>query len=256
MQPTRPRTEESAYEHFVKRAPGYDTSSSWVGDEHLLRRLVELVAPEPDHTLLDLATGTGLVAARFFGTVRRVVGLDLCSPMTEGRPRFADELVLCEAEALPFDDLSFDRCTCRQGLQFMDLDKALPELYRVLRPGGVAVLCHLTAHGPEDRELAFEIQRLRNPARRNFFLPGELPQRLAAVGFGTIESQLYRSRESVSRWIENGALPPERREAIRSCYHRADPAFLRLHEVTFEHGDIHETMLLELVRATRPTACP
>jgi SAM-dependent methyltransferase len=82
-----------------------------------------------------------------------------------------------DATALPFEDASFDRISCRQGIQFMDDAKAVAEMFRVLKPGGRVVLVHLCAYGDADRDEYFEVLRLRNPARRNFYTR----ERLAAL---------------------------------------------------------------------------
>ncbi len=112
-------------------------------DPRWRRAMVAGVAPAPGQRILDVATGTGLVA---FALARRgadVVGLDQSEHMLSGaRARFASgaesvELVLGEAEALPFDDASFDALTFTYLLRYVeDPAGTLRELARVVRPGG------------------------------------------------------------------------------------------------------------------------
>ena len=241
--------EEAALSHFAKRAEGYNRSARWVQDAALIRRIRDWSEAGPNAEVLDLATGTGMLAASFRGRVRRIVGFDLSPEMTRLGPDAWDQLVIGTAELLPFADAGFDACVCRQGLQFMELDRALPQIRRVLRPGGRAVFCHLTAYGETDKEAAFHIQRLRNPARRNFFLPEDFPRLMREHGFKEVETADYFSRESVAQWSDHGAIGEERMAGIREAYRSASEEFRRLHEVEFQDGDILETMKLVLVRA-------
>ena len=91
--------------------------------------------------MLDVATGTGLVA---YELVRRgfdVTGVDQSPEMlVRARRRFGDgvELVEASAESLPFDDASFDHLTVTYLLRYVeDPGTTLAELARVVREGGV-----------------------------------------------------------------------------------------------------------------------
>jgi demethylmenaquinone methyltransferase/2-methoxy-6-polyprenyl-1,4-benzoquinol methylase len=118
------------------------------GQDPLWRRaLVGAVDPQPGQRLLDVATGTGMVAAAL---VRRsgceVVALDQSEAMLSaardrlaGDPRLAEQIsfVTGEAERLPFADGEFDGLTFTYLLRYVD-DRAatMRELARVVKPGG------------------------------------------------------------------------------------------------------------------------
>jgi SAM-dependent methyltransferase len=227
--------ERTVLSHFTARAPRYDASSRWCTDRALIDAIFELARPTPDALVLDVASGTGLVAERFRGRVRRLVGLDLTPAMLRPGRRHVDAMVRGLAEKLPFQDGIFDIAMERQGIQFMDARLAVSEMVRVVRPGGRVVLVQLCAWGASDRDDYFEILRLRNPARRNFFMRGDLESLLQDAGCVRVEAREHVSRENVDRWADNGAIPAEARLAIREVYRRASPEFLRLHAV-----EIHE----------------
>jgi demethylmenaquinone methyltransferase/2-methoxy-6-polyprenyl-1,4-benzoquinol methylase len=91
--------------------------------------------------VLDVATGTGLVAAQLLRRGFAVTGVDLSPEMLAvARRRFGDrvELINASAEALPLASESFDHLTVTHVLRYVaDPGATLAELVRVVRPGGV-----------------------------------------------------------------------------------------------------------------------
>jgi len=235
---------ENANIHFKNRAEKYNHSSNWVEDQALIRRIFELSGAGKESLVLDIATGTGLIAREFFGKVKKVTGLDISPEMAKHAAGCMDEIAFAPVEKLPFADDSFDAIVCRQGLQFAELDKAIPEIHRVLKPGGTVVLCHLTAYNDSDRELTFAIQKLRNPARRNYLMPADISTALKKQGFREVADIEYLTDESVNKWIDNGAIPQENMDGIRALYRTADEEYRRIHNIRFTADDIMDEMLL------------
>ena len=106
--------------------------------------MIELAGARPGMTVLDLACGPGnmtrLLAARV-QPAGRVLGVDLARGMIElanrKRPRHARFAVM-DIEHLGLPDGAFDSAVCGHGFQFApDLDRALREARRVLKPTGV-----------------------------------------------------------------------------------------------------------------------
>ncbi|GAA2268760.1 ubiquinone/menaquinone biosynthesis methyltransferase [Streptomyces ruber] len=119
----------------------------------------------PGAQALDLACGTGFVARAAAGRVGptgHVVAVDINEGMLRvaaaRAPRmYPDiEFVQAPADSLPLEEAGFDVVICQQGAQFFpDLDTALKEAARVLRPGGrIAV----TTWAPKERSPYFDAQ--------------------------------------------------------------------------------------------------
>lgn len=127
---------------FAPLGPTYDRVGATLsfGQDPRWRRTMVSRVPRDGGTVLDVATGTGLVAERLLAAGHRVTGLDQSPDMLEvaGR-RFGDRVELVEASAteLPFPDASFDHLTFTYLLRYVDDPGAtLAELARVVRPGG------------------------------------------------------------------------------------------------------------------------
>jgi demethylmenaquinone methyltransferase/2-methoxy-6-polyprenyl-1,4-benzoquinol methylase len=149
-----------ALELFSGLPRRYDALSaalSFWQDPRWRRALVAALAPADGERVLDVATGTGMVAAELLARARcSVVGIDQSAEMLAGaRARFAGpsgagdagpgsgapgasvELVEGQAEELPFADDTFDGLTVTYLLRYVDDPRAtVRELARVVRPGG------------------------------------------------------------------------------------------------------------------------
>jgi demethylmenaquinone methyltransferase / 2-methoxy-6-polyprenyl-1,4-benzoquinol methylase len=128
---------------FAPLGPSYDRVGATLslGQDPRWRRFLASRLPRDGGHVLDVATGTGLVAAELLRGGFRVTGLDQSAEMLEiAHARFGGtvELVEASAEHLPFADAQFDHLTVTYLLRYVDDPGAtLSELARVLRPGGV-----------------------------------------------------------------------------------------------------------------------
>lgn len=145
-----------------------------------------------DERLLDLACGPGIYSRPFARRLDRghVVGLDLSAPMLSYAARNArdeeiDNLTLIRGSALdlPFPDAEFDRVNCCGAVHlFPDIPKALSEVARVLKGGGIftAAVFRNWLPGRVSRKLA-DFQYRRMGAKN--FQPEELESLVVDAGF-------------------------------------------------------------------------
>jgi len=128
------------------------------------RFTIELSGVRKGNSVLDIAGGTGDLAARFadiVGPEGRVVLADINDSMLQvGRDKLLDngrqanlEFVQADAQYLPFPDDSFDCITIAFGLRNVtDKDTALRSMLRVLKPGGRLLILEFSK--PENQLLS------------------------------------------------------------------------------------------------------
>lgn len=98
---------------------------------------------QPAQHVLDVAIGTADLTIEMLrrGKANQVTGIDLSDRMMEIGKRKVEggkvQFIHANAQAMPFDNDTFDAVTCAFGCRnFQDLDAGLSEMYRVLKPGG------------------------------------------------------------------------------------------------------------------------
>ena len=171
--------------------------------------LVKYSQPRPGMKVLDLASGTGepgISLAGLVGPEGQVTALDQSADLLKiaeerARQRGFTNFSIQQADAhhLPFPDQSFDLATCRFGVMFFaDVNQALRELPRVLRPGSRA--CFL-AWGPFEQPywsstMAVVQKHVGGPAIApggqdpfRFAKPGSLSAALRQAGFASVQEE-------------------------------------------------------------------
>jgi len=220
------------------------TVLSFGQDTRWRKAMVRTISASPSDRVLDVATGTGMVAVEL---VRRygcsVVGLDQSEEMLNGaraklaaRPELGAriELVNGEAERLPFADGEFDALTFTYLLRYVDDPAAtLAELARVVKPGGrmaslefavpgqapLRALWHaytragLPALGRVVSRDWYEVGRFLGPSITGFYRrwPLERVEQLwREAGVGSVESRVMSLGGGVVTWGEKDHGSPAR----------------------------------------------
>ena len=149
--PDASKRETYVRELFDETAPWYDMAASMLsfgsGDWYR-REAVKRIGLQPGMKLLDLASGTGVVAraaTEVTGDPKSIVGADPSIGMlTSGKT--SSVKVQTPAESLPFASETFDRITIGFAMRhFADLGVVFRECHRVLRPGGKLLIMEITA---------------------------------------------------------------------------------------------------------------
>ncbi len=127
----------------IREAAGYEQlMGRW--SRRLAPLFIEFAGLGPDEAILDVGCGTGSLTFELakHGDLREIRAIDYSERfVTAARDRNTDPRVTIEqadAVSLPFPDATFDRAMALLVLHFVpEADRAISEMRRVVRPGGV-----------------------------------------------------------------------------------------------------------------------
>ena len=166
--------------------------------------MVALTAPQKDWRVLDVATGGGHVAYAFAPHVARVWATDITQEMLDMVKAEAEKRGLAnvrtayaKAEALPFEDETFDLVTCRIAPHHFDSIPAfLAEVHRVLKPGGLAALVDNVVPAGSVGDYINAFERFRDPSHLRAWTMEEWRDALKAAGLAVgHEEQIGKTME-------------------------------------------------------------
>src|SRR5689334_21317333 len=190
-------------EQFGKTAAHYLTSKPHAKGKSL-ERLVELTSPKKDWRVLDVATGGGHVAYTFAPHVGRVWATDITQEMLDqvkaeaGKRGLANvRTTYAKAEALPFEDDSFDLVTCRIAPHHFDsIPQFLSEVHRVLKPGGLFALVDNVVPAGTVGDYINAFERFRDPSHLRAWTMEEWQAALKQAGLAVEhEEQIFKKME-------------------------------------------------------------
>jgi ubiquinone/menaquinone biosynthesis C-methylase UbiE len=190
-------------EQFGKTAASYLTSAPHAKGASL-ERLVALTSPQKTWRGLDVATGGGHVAYTFAPHVERMWATDITQEMLdmvrgEAQKRGLANIrtAYAKAEALPFEDASFDLVTCRIAPHHFDaIPDFLKEVARVLKPSGVVAIVDNVVPAGSTGDYVNAFERFRDPSHLRAWTMEEWRKAFADAGLKvTHDEQIYKTME-------------------------------------------------------------
>jgi ubiquinone/menaquinone biosynthesis C-methylase UbiE len=131
----------------------FDTPVGKTVLKYELMLVLDLLRPTRGELILDAGSGTGIFTREFCLRGANVVGLDISWSMLRWAQQKSGEfpfrMVTADMTLLPFADGVFDKTVSVTALEFIEDEKrAVAELFRVTKPGGVVVVATLNSLSP------------------------------------------------------------------------------------------------------------
>jgi ubiquinone/menaquinone biosynthesis C-methylase UbiE len=210
-------------DEFARQAETFDKFAE-LTDEQVAARFGNALGEARRGNLLDVACGPGVVTAAIAPAATSVVAFDATEQMLEKAKARCARAGLTnvtfkhgDAEHLPFEDGQFDGVVTRLAIHhFAHPQRALDEMFRVLRPGGVAVIVDVvSSEVAAESNLQNAIERLRDPSHVRMLPATELDNGLTRAGFQILDHSIWDKPREFEEWtgIVND---PDRIEPIRT----------------------------------------
>jgi ubiquinone/menaquinone biosynthesis C-methylase UbiE len=237
-------TKADVARQFDRMSHAYAASSAHATGEDLAI-VLEYLQPRATMRVLDVATGAGHTAAAIAPFVAHVVAIDIAPAMLARTQELAARrglsnvtTVLADVEELAFEDETFDAVTCRIAPHhFLDIDRALCEIARVLQRRGAFVVEDSVV--PDDPALAAflnAVEKIRDATHVRSLTAPEWFEKLQRAGLKPALSTTCAKSHDIAEWLERAGVDETIGERVYDAFARATPAAVQCFTIDVEAG--------------------
>ncbi len=208
--------------NFGQRAAEYRLSSTH-GNPLALKRMVNLIKPSSDAFALDVATGGGHTAIALAKCVKQVVAIDITQEMLAEAKIASSQAGVSnitfraeDVHNLNISDCQFDIVASRLAVHhFSDVNRALREMCRVLKPSGkLYILDCSVIDGEEPEKEINRIESLRDSSHQFSYSPRLWHQLLEELPLTIDHTSLLKEQYELPRWFDRMGTDRNNRKEI------------------------------------------
>jgi ubiquinone/menaquinone biosynthesis C-methylase UbiE len=202
--------------YYSSRAKDYDKQKSrtWKSGKgfgtEVINELLKAFNGSRNQTILEVGVGTGRNTKFLLKFKNCFVGLDLTKDMlriaknkTHAHRRQID-LILGDAEHLPFADGSFDAILCMSTMHyFWDQGKILREFAQLLKEGGMLVFGDLSSHESDQKGFFETMERKISKAHSRYYRASEMRKLFENNGLHVSRSRTIAYRKQFKSLMED-----------------------------------------------------
>lgn len=218
-------------------------NQEWARSSEYLRIIIEYMRLSKDDVVLDVGTGTGIVARAIAPSVKNVFAIDTSEEMLVFTRKETDAINIVyrvnDVRNLEFRDESFTKVVARMVFHHIlqGQDKALKECFRVLKPKGLMIWSSGVPPDHSCRKLYDEVFALKE--KRVSFMPEEIKNSMENAGFKKVKLITYWMRGcSIRKWLEDSVLPESIISKILSMYVDANQYFKKACNMKIVENDV------------------
>ena len=231
--------EQNYYSVFWKKRSERYNTLEWANHRSYLDAFAQAGDFKKTDIVLDVGTGTGIVAHAISPLVKQVIGLDKSQDMLE-HSNWYENMYFIRRDILNpiFKDEVFDKVTTRQVFHHIleGTQEAMDECYRVLKKGGKMIFSEGVPPSEEVKEDYIEIFKLKE--ERLTFMEEDLTTLMEKAGFKNIQISISWLRQmSIKNWLVNSGLPQPTQDKIFKLHVNAADYFKEVYNLMENGGD-------------------
>ena len=243
-----------AKEFWAVRAKKYN-NLEWASKGDFLHTFLNAGAFHEDDTVLDIGTGTGIIAHTVSPFVKKITGIDISDEMLKRaeNPAFKNiEWLRMDAHDLKFKANTFNKVTARMVFHHIieHTQKAMNECLRVLKKGGIMVFSEGVP--PTEHVKSFYTEMFKLKEDRITFMESDLEELMRKAKFSSIHKKIFWARNSsIRNWLENSGLPKKTQDAIYQMHVDLDDQGKKNYNMQIKDGDCFIDMKFVILTGTK-----
>ena len=226
-------------EQFWKIRSRKYNNLKWVHEPSYIKAFISSADFNKNDIVLDVGTGTGVIAHALAPLVKEIIGLDISQDMLEhsnweGNKYFIKRDI---REPIFFDNV-FDKVTARMVFHHIteSTQEAMDECFRILKKGGKMILSEGIPPVPEVKRDYTRIFRVKE--KRLTFLEQDLINMMKESKFKNIKVSTHVMKNfSVFDWLVNSGLPKAKQDKIFEMHVTGSDMFKKAYNMQIVNGD-------------------
>ena len=218
---------DTVREQFRIQSAQFERNVGGIGNQGIGPWIIQCLNLSGSESVLDVATGTGIMARDLAPHVAHVTGIDVTPEMLDqARSQASDRAIanatfdLGDAAALPYPDDHFDLVISRIAVHhFADPTVELGEMRRVCKPEGRVCIVDITAASEPDVAAAHNrLERMRDPSHTTAFALDQLQVLAQRCGLSVQSTDETTAVRDLVEWMDLTATPESVRQTITADF--------------------------------------
>lgn len=212
----------------------------WTKDDSYLEQIIKLSDFKKKDIVLDVGTGTGIIARTVGPRVKHVVGMDISDSMLKKGDWKGFSVVKWDISDLLFASNIFDKVIARMVFHHIlgNLDRAIMRCYDLLKNNGFLIVAEGVPPSEDKDVVSWYSHMFTFKEKRRTFTENQLTSHLKNNGFSNVRSSVYVMKNfSIKNWVENSGLSHTAQKKILNLHIKADPKIKRLYNMKVACGD-------------------